>query len=73
MRLRNKVVSLSMALAVSGMLAMSGSKVYASDTDTYTETIATGTDAVKEVEEIEEVEAAGEEEAAEAAAAGWRV
>jgi hypothetical protein len=55
-----------MALAVSGMLAMSGSKVYASDTDTYTETIATGTDAVKEVEEVEEteeVEAAGEEEA----------
>ena len=42
MRLRNKVVSLSMALAVSGMLAMSGSKVYASDTDTYNNQILNG-------------------------------
>ncbi len=61
MRIKGRVVSLSLAMAVAGMLAMgSGEKVYASEGAVAEETIATSTDAIEDcegeaVQETEEV------------------
>ena len=65
MRLKNKVVSLSFMLAVSGMLAMgNGTKAYAAESDSTNEAVATSTDAISAEESEDTVDAEETEETA---------
>lgn len=68
MRLRNKVVSLSFMLAVSGMLAMgNGTKAYAAESDSTNEAVATSTDAISAEDTVDAEEAEGTVDAEETA------